>query len=129
MCIWTVCRYNEEIVDKYISNNIAIEEHGIETAFDLEQDVSEVVTSGCYSGEIFIYTNNTSRLNYYIGGQTITLTHLDRSLYVMGYIQKANRVYLIDKRHNIVSYELLRYVLAYQAGTVYTLSISLCLSV
>jgi len=35
-----------------------------------------------------------------------------------GYIQKANRVYLIDKRHNIVSYELLRYVLAYQAAIV-----------
>jgi len=113
-----VLKYNEEIVDKYIANNIAIEEHGIETAFDLEQDVNEVVTSGCYSGEIFIYTNSTSRLNYYIGGQTITLTHLDRPLYVLGYIQKANRVYLIDKRHNIVSYELLRYVLAYQAAIV-----------
>merc|ERR1712130_1020545 len=113
-----VLKYNEEIVDKYIANNIAIEEHGIETAFDLEQDVSEVVTSGCYSGEIFIYTNSTSRLNYYIGGQTITLTHLDRPLYVLGYIQKANRVYLIDKRHNIVSFELLRYVLAYQAAIV-----------
>ena len=83
-----VLRYNEEIVDKYISNNISIEEHGIETAFDLEQDINEVVTSGCYSGEVFVYTNNSQRLNYYIGGQVITLVHLDRVFYVLGYIQK-----------------------------------------
>jgi len=97
---------------------MGIEEHGIETAFDLEQDINEVVTSGCYSGEIFIYTNNNQRLNYYIGGQCITLCHLDDTFYVLGYIQKANRVYLIDKRYNIISYELLRYVLAYQAAIV-----------
>ena len=33
-------------------------------------------------------------------------------------MQKANCVYLIDKRHNIVSYALQRYVLAYQAAIV-----------
>merc|ERR1712176_1442454 len=113
-----VLQYNEEIVDKYIANNVDIEEQGIETAFDLEQVMNEVVTSGCYSGEIFIYTNSNQRLNYYIGKQVITLTHLDGAFYVLGYIQKANRVYLIDKRYNIVSYELLRYVLAYQAAIV-----------
>jgi len=113
-----VLQYNEDIVDKYIANNVDIEEQGIETAFDLEQVMNEVVTSGCYSGEIFIYTNNNQRLNYYIGKQVITLTHLDGTFYVLGYIQKANRVYLIDKRYNIISYELLRYVLAYQAAIV-----------
>eukprot|EP00484_Ammonia_sp_Unknown_P017182 CAMPEP_0197027770 /NCGR_PEP_ID=MMETSP1384-20130603/7644_1 /TAXON_ID=29189 /ORGANISM="Ammonia sp." /LENGTH=938 /DNA_ID=CAMNT_0042456673 /DNA_START=31 /DNA_END=2847 /DNA_ORIENTATION=+ len=115
-----ILRYNEEIVDKYLSNNISIEEHGIETAFDLEQDINEVVTSGCYNNDVFIYTNANQRLNYYIGGQVITLVHLDRdrTFYVLGYIQKANRVYLIDKQHNIISYQLLRYVLAYQAAIV-----------
>merc|ERR1712190_678441 len=62
--------------------------------------------------------NNNHILRYYIGGQVITLTHLDSTFYVLGYIQKANRVYLIDKRYNIISYELLRYVLAYQAAIV-----------
>jgi len=117
-----VLKYREEVVDKYIANAIDIEEQGIETAFELEQDVNEQVTSGCYSGEILIYTNSAARLNYYIGGQVITLTHLDstatKQLFVLGYIQKANRVYLIDKRHNIVSYELVRYVLAYQDAIV-----------
>jgi len=113
-----VLKYNEEIVEKYLSNGIDIDAAGIETAFALEQDVAETVTSGCYTGDIFIYTNDAERLKYYVGGQSITMTHLDRCLYVLGYLQKANRVYLIDKRHNIVSYELLRYVLAYQAAIV-----------
>eukprot|EP01083_Nonionella_stella_P074337 201597_1 len=113
-----VLRYNEEIVDKYIANNVNIEQHGIETAFDLEQDINDKVVSGCYSGEIFLYISTNQRLNYYIGGQIITLVHLDRLYYVLGYIQKANRVYLIDKQCCIVSYELLRYVLAYQAAIV-----------
>ena len=39
-------------------------------------------------------------------------------------IQKLNKIYLIDKRYNIISYQLLRYVLVYQAailrGNLYT---------
>lgn len=114
-----VLNYNSEYVESCIVNNANVnEEEGYPNAFDLESDKSECVTSGTFSGDIFLYTNNACRLNYYIGGQVITLAHLDKAFYILGYLPRENRCYLIDKRYNIVSYQLLRHVLQYQAAIV-----------
>ena len=29
-------------------------------------------------GDCFIYTNSVNRLNYYVGGEIVTVAHLDR---------------------------------------------------
>eukprot|EP00488_Nonionellina_sp_1-RS-2012_P003485 TRINITY_DN7438_c0_g1_i1.p1 TRINITY_DN7438_c0_g1~~TRINITY_DN7438_c0_g1_i1.p1 ORF type:complete len:132 (-),score=23.23 TRINITY_DN7438_c0_g1_i1:347-742(-) len=79
-----VLRFNCEIVDKYIAANVNIEQHGIESAFTLENDINDRVLSGCFSGEIFIYISSNQRLCYYIGGEIITLVHLDSAYYVLG---------------------------------------------
>ena len=42
--------------------------------------------------------------------------HLDRVMYVLGYIPKENRLYLGDKELNVVSYSLLLSVLEYQTA-------------
>ena len=57
-------------------------------------------------GDCFIYTNNTQRLQYYVGGQIMTLSHLEIPMYLLGYVAKEDRVYLIDKQLNVVSYKV-----------------------
>lgn len=42
--------------------------------------------------------------------------HLDRVMYVLGYIPKENRLYLGDKELNVVSFSLLLSVLEYQTA-------------
>jgi len=42
-------------------------------------------------GDCLIYTNVAGRLNYTVGGEVITLQHLDRPLYIVGYLPKENR--------------------------------------
>jgi coatomer subunit beta' len=60
-------------------------------------------------GDCFLYTNSSSqRLQYYVGGQVMTLCHLDRPMYLLGYLSKDDRVYLMDKGLNIVSYKVRR---------------------
>jgi len=74
---------------------------GIEGAFDLEAEINEKVEidhvgimaviaisgiddtvagsqvrTGYFAGDCFIYTNGSNRLNYYLGGQSMTLAHL-----------------------------------------------------
>jgi coatomer subunit beta' len=90
---------------------------GIEDGFELEHEIAEKVQTGRFVGDCFIF-NTGNRLNYFIGGQVVTLAHLDRTMYVLGYLQKENRVYLTDKQHNIVSYQLLLSVLVYQTAIV-----------
>ena len=67
-------------------------------------------------GDCLLYTNVAGRLNYTVGGEVITLQHLDRPLYIVGYLPKENRLYLIDRDYSIVSYSLLLSVLEYQTA-------------
>jgi hypothetical protein len=41
-------------------------------------EVQESVKTGLWVGDCFIYTNSANRLNYYVGGEIVTVAHLDR---------------------------------------------------
>ena len=41
-------------------------------------ETEEVVKTGVWVGDCFIYTNAVNRLNYYVGGEIVTIAHLDR---------------------------------------------------
>jgi coatomer subunit beta' len=69
-------------------------------------------------GDVFLYTNGANRLNYYVGGEVMTLAHLDRHMYLLGYLSKEGRVYLIDKAGAVVSYALLLAMVEYQTAVV-----------
>mmetsp|Transcript_30178 Transcript_30178/g.49199 ORF Transcript_30178/g.49199 Transcript_30178/m.49199 type:complete len:985 (+) Transcript_30178:92-3046(+) len=113
-----VLRYNRDLVGKYLNEGVEIGDNGIEKSFDFEQSVQESVVTGHFVGDCFIYTNASQRLCYFIGGQTIILAHLDRPMFLLGYLTRENRVYLMDKQYNVVSFNLLMSVLIYQIAIV-----------
>merc|ERR1719383_1225780 len=55
-----------------------------------------------------------NRLNYFVGGEIVTVSHLDKVCYILGYLPKENRIYLGDKEMNVLSYALLLSVMEYQ---------------
>ncbi|KAK4092965.1 hypothetical protein Purlil1_2890 [Purpureocillium lilacinum] len=91
-----------------------VEEDGVEAAFEVITDISEGVRTGEWVGDCFIYTNQTNRLNYLVGDQTYTVSHFDKPMYVLGYIQRDSRIYLADKDVNVTSFALSLPVLEYQ---------------
>ncbi|KAI2808523.1 Coatomer subunit beta' [Blomia tropicalis] len=112
-----ILRYNPDSVAQARENKLdTITEDGIEDAFDVVGDVSESVKTGLWIGDCFIYTNNVNRLNYFVGGEIVTISHMDRPMYLLGYISRENRLYLGDKELNVVSYSLLLPVLEYQTA-------------
>lgn len=72
------------------------------------------VRTGEWVGDCFIYTNSTNRLNYLVGDQTYTVSHFDKPMYILGYIQRDSRIYLADKDVNVTSFALSLPVLEYQ---------------
>lgn len=48
-------------------------------------------------GDAFLFTTTTNRVCYYVGGELVTLAHLDRPMYLLGYLAKENRVFLGDR--------------------------------
>ncbi|CAL1264920.1 unnamed protein product [Larinioides sclopetarius] len=111
-----ILRYNSEAVIKAKHFKTPIPEDGIEQAFDVLGMHMETVKTGLWVGDCFIYTNSLNRLNYYVGGEIVTIAHLDRVMYLLGYIPKDSRLYLGDKELNVVSYSLLLSVLEYQTA-------------
>merc|ERR1712088_458641 len=102
-----VLRYDAEKVAAAAENPEKVSEDGIEDAFDVIGEVTESVKTGLWVGDCFIYTNSVNRLNYYVGGEIVTVSHLDRTMYLLGYIPGDNRLYLGDKELNVVSFQLL----------------------
>lgn len=111
-----ILTYSAEAVKEAIASGEEIDEEGIEEAFDVEGEVQEVVKTGVWVGDCFIYTNTANRLNYYVGGEIVTLAHLDRPFYLLGYLLSTGRLYLCDKDVNVVSYGLQQSVLEYQTA-------------
>jgi coatomer subunit beta' len=111
-----ILKYNSECLQSAKENPELMTEDGIEDAFSVLNEINESVRTGCWVGDCFIYTNSLNRLNYYVGGEICTISHLDRVMYLLGYIPNDNRLYLGDKELNVVSFELLLSVLEYQTA-------------
>ncbi len=107
------------IVDAITGNGKKVDpDEGVDGSFEYLDEVSEKVRSGQWVGDCFVYTNAAGRLNYYVGGEVITLCHLDRPMYLLGFLPKQNRVFLMDKTRNVTSFKLLESVLQYQTAIV-----------
>ncbi|TKR94591.1 hypothetical protein L596_008856 [Steinernema carpocapsae] len=65
-----------------------ITEDGIEDAFEVIGEQKETIKTGLWIGDCFIFTNSQNRLNYYVGGEIVTIAHMDRPLYLLGYIPR-----------------------------------------
>lgn len=65
-------------------------------------------------GDCFIYNNSAWRLNYCVGGEVTVMYHLDRPMYLLGYLQKEAKVYLIDKSFGVARYSLNLAVIEYK---------------
>jgi len=111
-----VLKFNSETVATAQETKEGVSEDGIDDAFDVLGEVQESIKTGKWVGDCFIYTNGVNRLNYYVGGEIVTISHLDRTMYLLGYIPDSNRLYLGDKELNVVSFQLLLSVLEYQTA-------------
>ncbi|KAI9136629.1 coatomer WD associated region-domain-containing protein [Paraphysoderma sedebokerense] len=111
-----VLRFKREEYEAFVGSGMQITDEGVEAAFEFLHETEESVKTGCWVGDCFIYTSNTNRLNYLVGGQVFTIAHADFNMYLLGYIPKDNRIYLADKDVNVFSYVLPVTVIEYQTA-------------
>ncbi|CAB4303182.1 unnamed protein product [Prunus armeniaca] len=109
-----ILKYNRDIVSSYLDSGRPVDEQGVEDAFELLHEMNERVRTGLWVGDCFIYNNSAWRLNYCVGGEVTTMFHLDRPMYLLGYLANQSRVYLIDKEFNVIGYTLLLSLIEYK---------------
>ncbi|XP_059457505.1 coatomer subunit beta'-2 isoform X2 [Corylus avellana] len=109
-----ILKYSRDVVSSYLDSGRPVDEQGVEDAFELLHEVNERVRTGIWVGDCFIYNNSSWRLNYCVGGEVTTMFHLDRPMYLLGYLASQSRVYLIDKEFNVMGYTLLVSLIEYK---------------
>ncbi|XP_028091588.1 coatomer subunit beta'-1-like isoform X1 [Camellia sinensis] len=107
-------KYSCDIVSSYFDSGRPVDEQGVEDAFELLHEINERIRTGIWVGDCFIYNNSSWRLKYCVGGEVTTMFHLDRPMYLVGYLANQSRVYLIDKEFNVVGYTLLLGLIEYK---------------
>ncbi|XP_064828798.1 coatomer subunit beta'-like [Oncorhynchus masou masou] len=88
VCIATVesffmLRYLAEKVATAQETEEGVTEDGIDDFFEVLCEIQEVVKTGLWVGDCFIYTSSVNKLNYYVGGAIVTIAHLDRTMYLL----------------------------------------------
>lgn len=103
--------YNDQVEQGQPSQDAG--ENAFEVLYTLP--TSEPVLSAKFLGDVLIYTTATSnRLNYFVGGEVINLSHFDHKFYILGYKTSEGKLYLIDKSFNVVSWYINSSVLEFQ---------------
>lgn len=115
-----VLKYDAEVVAAAVGSGVSRDgdSGGVEGSFELEHSGNDKVRTGQWVGDCFLFTNKAGRLNYFVGGQVMTLCHMDHPMYLLGFVPKEDRVFLIDKAYNVVSHKVLLSVLNYQTAVV-----------
>lgn len=107
-----ILHYDKDIVNEAVKSG-EVGNEGIEGSFELLYEIADNVKSGLWVGDCYLFTNKKS-LNYCVGDNVINVNHLQSSMRILGYLSKENRIFLVDKEKNIVSYEILSDFLDYQ---------------
>ncbi|CAD8136859.1 unnamed protein product [Paramecium octaurelia] len=89
------------------------EPDGFEDAFQPLCDITESINSGYFIQDVFYYTTVNGKIAYSVNGK-IFIVDQDKKYFIIGYIQQQNKLYLIDKNYNIISYEVNSNVVEFQ---------------
>ncbi|SAM78660.1 probable SEC27-coatomer complex beta subunit [Ustilago bromivora] len=111
-----ILSFDRDAYAAHLDSGAEIEDDGVQSAFQLVTEISESVRTAKWTGECFLYTNSTNRLQYLVGEQTHTITHSDKEIFLLGYMPQHGRVYVVNKDMAIFSYSLSLALVEYQTA-------------
>lgn len=110
-------RYNVTFVEEALnggSYDADAEEDGLEEAFDIVEQFSEVPLSAAWvAADCFVYVGPRGTISYVVGSRVLKLGAAGRKQHILGYDAKANRLYLVDKALNLYGHRLLTSVVSF----------------
>lgn len=110
-----VVQYNRSVVDAHIEKHAGeLGTDGVDGAFSVLHEHAERVATGRWSGECFLFNTHSGRLCFLVGAEVASIAHLERPMYILGYLPGENRVYLVDRDLQIVSYALLASIVQFK---------------
>ena len=103
----------EEYIEKCIDDG-EIDENGCEEAFGESYDIDEKIINGFYIENVFIYQTAKNKINYSINEKIFNITTLSSNYFILGYLESTNKIYLMNKGFQLISYTLPYSFIMYQ---------------
>lgn len=73
---------------------------GLQIANQFAAEQSECVKTAFWIGDCFIFTTSLNRLSYYVGGELVTVAHLDRPLYLVSIFVSTLYIWVYGKMNS-----------------------------
>ncbi|OHT09924.1 Coatomer subunit beta'-3 [Tritrichomonas foetus] len=89
--------------DDYASAEDYTPESGSETAFSMFYEADVKVKKGSWFENIFFF-NDEQTVSFFAGGHVEVIGHTEKSMTLVGYVPKVERVFLCDNDYNFISY-------------------------
>lgn len=99
-----ILRVNPNKIDEYLENTEEPNEEGCEEAFELLMELTEVIVSGIWFEEVFVYVNDKNKVNYVIDTNIFSITTLSGNYTLLGYHQGSNSLYFMNKTFQLIFY-------------------------
>ena len=104
-----ILEVNVSEIERYIDTIVEggkADENGCEGSFGEAYDINERIINGFFINEVFVYQNEKNKINYSINEKVFSITTLANKFFLLGYLQSKERIYLINKNFEIISYAL-----------------------
>lgn len=98
-----------ENIEKYVedvesSNNRDNEDIGCEDGFEPNYEISDKIISGLFVDDVFLFLNSKNKINYAIEDKIFPVTTLSSNYFLLGYLASSNKIYLMNKNFNMITY-------------------------
>lgn len=94
----------EAYVENIVENGEAADEDGCENAFEPISEINDKVFTGLFIDDVFIYINSKNKINYCIDDQIFSITTLNNNFTLLGYLPSTNKIYLMNKSFELITY-------------------------
>ena len=103
----------EEYIEKVAENDEG-DVDGCKEAFGESFDVDGKIINGFFIDDIFVFENSKNKISYTINDKVFNITTLSNKYFLLGYLESTNKIYLINKDLQLISYNFPYSFIKYQ---------------
>ena len=93
----------EEYIEK-ISDGEKGEVDGCEEGFGESFEVDGKIINGFFIDDVFVFENSKNKISYTINDKIFNITTLSSRFFLLGYLESTNKLYLMNKNFQLISY-------------------------
>ena len=103
----------EEYIEK-IADGEKGDVDGCEEAFGDSFDIDGKILNGFFIDDVFVFENSKNKISYSINDKVFNITTLSNRFFLLGYLESTNKLYLMNKNFQLISYSFPYNFIKYQ---------------